>query len=289
MEAYFSGAVLRRLVPLAGVERKESRTISITSRNNPLLRRARAVRSGKVDGMIFVEGLRLCEEAIRSGLTIETLIYSEAISNNGRVGALIGALNSTDTRLVEIDQKLFPAIAATKTPQGITALVKRPRSEGLDLSLHSGLSLIVIMHALNNPVNVGAVLRSAEAAGATGVIATRNTADPFSPGSLRGAMGSAFRLPIWTDIAYERALEWCSQNDIRTVSADPAAESPYTLIDWNRPLALIVGPEASGLGPSEISATDEMCKIPMAGKVESLNVAVAAAIILYEAARQRDS
>ena len=169
-------------------------------------------------------------------------------------------------------------------------IAKRPRSERVTLEAKDCDSrLLVVMHGLNNPVNVGAILRSAEAAGATGVITTSNTADPFSPKALRGAMGSAFRLPIWNGPIYAEALTWCAEHNIQTVCADLNATTAYTDIDWKTPRALIVGPESTGLNPEEVGMASEAIRIPMRGAVESLNVAAAAAIVLYEAARQRGS
>ena len=149
--------------------------------------------------------------------------------------------------------------------------------------------LLVVLHGLNNPVNVGAILRSAEAAGATGIITTQHTSDPFSPKSLRGAMGSAFRLPVWPKTTYAEVLSWCAERQIDTVCADVEGSTPYTDFDWTGPRALIVGPESTGLLREEVAATNIAIRIPMLGKVESLNVGVAAAVVLYEAARQRAS
>ena len=148
-------------------------------------------------------------------------------------------------------------------------------------------ALIVIMHRINNPVNVGAILRTAEAAGATGVIATRNTADPFSAKALRGAMGSTFRLPVWFAPDYAEAVDWCSERSIQTVCADVHAATSYDEIRWRKPSALILGAESSGLLPEEMAAATTSVRIPMQGPAESLNVAVATGVLLYEAARQR--
>ena len=145
----------------------------------------------------------------------------------------------------------------------------------------------MILHGINNPVNVGAILRSAEAAGATGVITTISCAYPFSPKALRGAMGSTFRLSLWKDASFTDAINWCAQHGIRTVAADVQANSRHTDIDWKIPRALIVGSESVGLNNEEIELADETVRVEMHGKVESLNVAVAAAVLLYEAARQR--
>ena len=261
----------------------------ITSRDNSLLRRARAVRDGQLTELIFVEGLRLCAEALTSGLDIEAVIYSEEIAQKERAANLVGELSRICDRLASVSEKLLDTISYTKTPQGIIALAARPVSGQARLQISEDAPpLLVVMHGINNPVNVGAIVRSAEAAGVTGVITTEHTTDPFSPKALRGAMGSAFRLPFWMGPGYSDILVWCRQRGIETVCADVEAATLYTDIDWKRSRALIVGPEATGLTLDEVAAAGQSLKIPMQGNVESLNVAVAASIVLYEAARQRE-
>ena len=246
------------------------------------------MRDGKIDDLIFVEGLRLAEEALHSGLEIEAVIYSDEIAEKERAARFLEAVALVCNRLASVSEKLLATISFTKTPQGIILLAKRPESGKTKLEISEGRSpLLVILHGLNNPVNVGAIMRSAEAAGATGVITTTNTADPFSPKSLRGAMGSAFRLPIWKGASYGDALSWCAAHNIKTVCADVKASTLYTDINWTTPRALIVGPESTGLSLEEVDAADEAVRIGMHGEVESLNVGVAAGILLYEAARQR--
>jgi TrmH family RNA methyltransferase len=262
--------------------------MKITSRDNPLLRRARKVRDGEIKELIFVEGLRLCEEALTSGLKIDAVIFSEEIARKERAAAFLQALSNVDAKLTEVSEKLLGSISYTKTPQGIVLLASRPSWDRKKFETAQPDSpLLVIMHGINNPVNVGAILRTAEAAGATGAIATAHTTDPFSPKSLRGAMGSAFRLRIWAETNYEEVLEWCARRKIQTVCTDVRGSTLHTEIDWRGPRALIVGPESTGLSTEEVLAAGAGIRIPMHGKVESLNVAVATAIVLYEAARQR--
>jgi len=260
----------------------------ITSRDNSLLRQARAVRDGKIDELIFVEGLRLCEEARRSNLKIEAVIVSEELLRKERAAEAIAELSRVSQRAASVSEKLLESISYTKTPQGIVVLAERPDSSEKRLAASLSASpLLVVLHQINNPVNVGAILRTAEAAGATAVITTSNTSDPFSPKSLRGAMGSAFRLPIWRGPSYDEAIEWCRARDIVTVCADIEADTDYTDLDWSKPTALMLGPESTGFTAQELSNADRRIKIPMKGIAESLNVSVAAGILLFEAARQR--
>jgi TrmH family RNA methyltransferase len=267
---------------------QNSKLIQITSHDNSLLRHVRAVRDGKIAASIYVEGLRLCEEAVRSGLRIEAVIYSDHLARKDRAASLIAELESLAGKAALVSEKLLASISYTKTPQGIVVVADRPTLAGDEFAeRQDDKQLLIILHRINNPVNVGAILRTAEAAGATGAITTEGTADPFSPKALRGAMGSAFRLPIWTDAAYAQAIEWCRESHTQTICADAHANRSYTEVDWTGPTAIVMGAESVGLTPEEIALTDAAVSIPMRGSTESLNVAVAAGILLYEASRQR--
>jgi RNA methyltransferase, TrmH family len=262
--------------------------MTITSRDNSLLRQARAVRDGRVKDLIFVEGMRLSEEALTSGLKIQAVIFSGELAEKEKAAALIEKLSHVCDRLASVSEKLLASIAYSKTPQGIVLLASRPQTTEEHLTgKQTENPLLVVMHRITNPVNVGAILRTAEATGVTGAVATENATDPFSPKALRGAMGAAFRLPVWYGPSYAQVLEWCAKRGIKTVCADLDASTIYSDVDWKGPRALILGPETSGLSREEINAADEAVKIPIRGPVESLNVSVAAGVLLYEAARQR--
>ena len=260
----------------------------ITSRDNSLLRQVRAVRDGKTGELIYVEGLRLCEEALRSQLEIEAVVVSEELLRKERVAGVIQEFSQASKRFASVSEKLLESVSYTKTPQGIIVLAQRPEASESRLAAQLNVNpLLVVLHQINNPVNVGAILRTAEAAGAAGVITTKTTSDPFSPKSLRGAMGSAFRLPMWNGPSYVEVIEWCRQLGIATICADVDATMSYTGIDWTNPSALILGPESTGLTPDELELADQRVSIPMGGMAESLNVAVAAGVLLFESARQR--
>jgi TrmH family RNA methyltransferase len=262
--------------------------MQITSRDNSLLRQARQVREGRGDDLIFIEGLRLAEEALRSKLNIEAVIYSEELVRKERAVSAIESISRVSRRIGVVSEKLLESISYTKTPQGIVVLAQRPSSGADQLaSVCDEKTLLVVMHQINNPVNVGAIIRTAEAAGVKGVITTSHTSDPFSPKSLRGAMGSAFRLPIWSDAEYSEIIEWCRMRSINTVCSTLTSELSHTALDWTKSTAVVLGPESSGLSDEEVAAASETVRIPMMGDVESLNVSVAAGILLFEAARQR--
>ena len=279
----------------------------ITSRDNALVKRARAVRDGRIHDLIFIEGVRLAEEAALSALTIKDILHTEKLAHDGRGARLLHTLSNFYEQTTLVSEQVLASISDTKTPQGIVVLAARPAGVGgwdLGLGKEREISktqthlpqpltpnphppLIVIMHRVNNPSNAGAILRAAEAAGASGVVSTAGSTDIFSPKALRGAMGSSFRLPVWEGARFEDVLAWCAEQGVRTVSTAASSARAYTEIDWTGARALIVGEEGAGLEREEIAATDEEVRIPMHAPVESLNVAVATAIVLYEAARQR--
>lgn len=234
--------------------------------------------------------MRLCEEALTSGLRIHAVVFSDEIARKEKPAWLIEKLSNACDRLVCVSEKLLTYVSYSKTAQGILLLASRPEASENELAAKQRETpLIVVMHRITNPVNLGAILRTSEATGATGAIATENATDPFSPKALRGAMGAAFRLPIWYRPSYGEMLDWCAKQRIATICADLNSNKNYTDLDWTRPSALILGPETSGLSTAEIAAADEAVRIPMRAPVESLNVSVAAGVMLYEAARQRQT
>jgi TrmH family RNA methyltransferase len=263
-------------------------TETITSRDNALLRRTRSVRDGKIEELIFVEGLRLCEEALQSALPIDAVVVSEELARKRKAQQIVAELTQASARLVLVSESLLASVSYTKTPQGIILLAARPAIDEQSFKGKQTKSpLLVVMHGLNNPVNVGAIVRTSEAAGVTGVITTTTTSDPFSAKALRGAMGSAFRLPFWSHARFADVIDWCRQKKIKTICADVAGSELYSKIDWTGGRALIMGPESTGLNADEIASANAVVKIPMKGQVESLNVGVATGILLYEAMRQR--
>ena len=260
----------------------------ISSRQNSLIQHARRVCHGKAQDSIFIEGLRLCEEAARAGLDCEEVFYTEKFAGDTRAVAVLDDLKKLRPRFNLVSEQVFASLSDTKTPQGIVVLARRFATDRAAFEGSPGEKpLIVILHRINNSSNAGAMLRVAEAAGATGVVATAGTTDLLSPRALRGAMGSSFRLPLWEHAELATVLSWCGERGIRTVSADLEARQVHTALAWTNAHAIIMGAEAGGLTEREIQIADERIRIPMQPPVESLNVAVALAVILYEAARQR--
>lgn len=261
----------------------------ISSRDNAHVRHARAVRENKVSEQIFIEGVRLVEEAIGASLNVQEVFFTPDFITDARGDEALAELEQSGALLLAVSENVMTSIADTKTPQGIVLLAERPRTDQAALeNVLNENPLLIILHRVSNPANAGAVLRTAEAAGASGVITTRNSTNIFSAKALRGAMGSSFRLPLWTGTDFGEVIAWCRAHNILTTCAAMKAACAHTEIDWTQPRALIVGSEGEGLSPEEIELADEAIAIPMRPPVESLNLAVASAILLYEAARQRD-
>ena len=266
---------------------RPARESTITSRENHWLKEFRAaLQSARPeDNRVGLEGARLVAEAIRSSVQIEAILASTSAER--ALAALMTELDRPALILRTTD-KLFDSVAGTETPQGIAALVK-PRQFAFD-DLLRGVPLVVVLAGVQDPGNVGTILRSAEALGATGAIAARGTAHPYAPKAMRASAGSALRLPVVSGVAVPVALTQLRVSGVKIVAAtsadNPAALLPDAL-DFRAPVALVIGNEGGGLPPEVERSADALVRIPLAEPVDSLNAAVAASLLLYEAARQR--
>ncbi|MCS7079088.1 MAG: RNA methyltransferase [Chloracidobacterium sp.] len=262
---------------------------TITSRNNPLVKRFLAARDGRERRVVFIEGIRLVEEALRSALPLEAVAYSPRLSETSRGAALLSALRQQPCRGALLPETLMAHISDVETAPGVVALGRRPIAAFPD-AWGDESPLFVLADGLQSPGNLGALIRTAEAAGATAVMATVGTADPFQPKALRASAGAIFRLPILAGPETMAQVRRLRQQGVCLVAADPHGDTPYDAFDWRRPVIIWFGSEAHGLRTATDSVQqqfDARLAIPMAGRVESLNVAVAAAILLYEARRRR--
>lgn len=262
--------------------------LKIASRDNQRLKYARRVRDGQEEDFIFVEGARLAEEVLRSNLQISDVLLTENFARSERGHSFLQT--SKEVNYGEVSQSIFDSLSDTKNSQGIIVICEKPPIGKIfierNLSSNNKLSLVVLLHQINNPANLGAILRTCEAANVSGVVITKNSADAFSPKSLRGAMGAALRLAIWKDAEFSEVLNWARKNRLISVCADVNAKKSYLEVDWKTPRLLIFGSEAHGLSAEERSAIDESLLIPMENAVESLNLAVSCGVILFEAKRQ---
>jgi TrmH family RNA methyltransferase len=277
----------------------------ITSRDNKWLKRFRSALRGsgpKGDEPIGVEGPKLIEDALRSGLEAEALLVSELAEREAE--SILRTAGATETgisrsRILRTTDKLFQGVAGTDAPQGVAALF-RQRVWGLEDVLRGAgvireaAPLAIVLAEVQDPGNVGTILRSAEAFGATGAVSTRGTADPWSPKALRASAGAGLRLPVLRGMAIPVLLAQFRIAGIKiyATSAAPAADAASRVdlasaTNLREPAAIFVGNEGAGLSAEVQRAADMVVTIPLRSNVESLNAGVAASIVLYEAAKQR--
>jgi TrmH family RNA methyltransferase len=240
------------------------------SDKNPLLKQIRrAVSRGTLteDGYAVAEGVHLLEEALAAKREIAVVLAAESAHPRFPYARVVS-------------DKIFGELSSTETPRGVMALV-RPLPWTLEQVI-GGEALVVVLDGVQDPGNAGAILRAAEAFGATGAIFLKGTVNPYNPKCLRGSAGSAFRVPLVAGVEPQEFLE---RVPLALYAAMPRARKLLSEADLASPCAIIIGGEAHGVNP-EIAARAESVRIPTAG-VESLNAAVAAGILLYEARRQR--
>ncbi len=261
----------------------------ITSRDNQKLKFARKIRDRSEKDFLFVEGVRLAEEFLKSELVIFDCFFTPDFTSNERNKNLLDQISDKIENLFEIPERIFNSLSDTKNTQGLILIGEKPRTGIQDINLQTPefqkFPFVVFLHEINNPNNLGAVLRTVEAVGVSNVIISKNSTDVFSPKALRAAMGASFRINFWTDAVFEKVLSWSGENDLATICADINSHKNLWEIDWKKPRLIIFGSEAHGLSESEREQIDEGLKIPMNPNVESLNLAVSCAVVLYEAKR----
>lgn len=259
-----------------------ARTETLTSAANPLLREVRrAVQRGTLtrDGCCVAETFHLLEEALRSDRPIRAVLAAESVRPT--VERRLRGLAAL--RLIVLPDALFQAIAATETTQGVLALVQPPQWSLPQL--FRGRSLVVVLDGLQDPGNAGAILRAAEAFGATGVLALKGTVSLYNPKTIRASAGSLFRVPTIWGMEESLALASLEQQRLDLYAASPSGKHLLGEADLTRNCAFIIGSEGRGVR-RKLSAAARDLRIPTTG-VESLNAAMAATVLLYEARRQR--
>ncbi len=255
----------------------------ITSLKNDRVRLVRALqerrRVRQRERRFVVEGLRLCEEVARAGIRPHLVFYTDPARQNERAQPLLSRWEAAGVPCEEVSPEVMKACSDTGTPQGLLAVVPIP-----DLPFPSVPTLALILDRVRDPGNLGTILRAAWAAGVEGVILAPGTVDATHPKAVRAGMGAHFHLPIlaadWGEIP--RRVAGC-----RVYLADAGGEAVYTDVDWTGRTALIVGGEAEGAGEQARALAGTTIAIPMAAGVDSLNTAIAAAVLLFEAVRQR--
>ena len=237
------------------------------------------------EGWLAVEGPFLVEEALAAAPAVQT--HSVLVAESGRVKfkRLMEKLPA-EAEAVRVPDRLFEQVAQTQTPQGIAALVELP-SYNLETILGGQDLLLLVACGLQDPGNLGTLMRSAAAFGASALITLHETVSPFNPKAVRSSAGAIFRLPVLAGFAANELLNRLRAAQVRIVAADRHSPAPLCQADLRGSLAIMVGSEASGLPPEIAREASMLLSIPIRPGMDSVNVATAAGIFLYEAARQR--
>jgi TrmH family RNA methyltransferase len=275
---------------LEGSPGARQRLRRIEGRHNALvkqLRQAFAWAERTADGFCAIEGVRILEEAIRSGLKFHAVFFRESAQNLAvRLLPQIG----THVETLLLPDKLFNATVPSEAPQGVAALVQVKQSSPDDVLDRLQLGPIVVVVGLQDPGNLGTILRSAEAFGSAGVVLGEGTVSPFNSKVIRASAGSIFRLPVVIAKSaggMEKICATMRAAEVRLIATSSHKGTALDQANITGAVAIFIGSEGSGLGRELLAQVDELVMIPHGAQVESLNAGVAGSIVLYEAARQR--
>jgi TrmH family RNA methyltransferase len=260
----------------------------ISSKENSAVKYLRSLsdpKNRKKEHAFIIEGTKMVEEALRDDQGVTMVVASPTIVQHHGKGILKLA-ESRSVEIVWISERLMDTISESKTPQPVMAVVKM-REYSEDELLAHGSKLIVVVHQLQDPGNLGTIIRTSEAVGASGIAVTPNTVDPFNAKAVRASMGSILRLPLVLITDFAGFIRKCKQKGYQTAATVLTGEKTHFDVDLKKPTVVVLGQEGAGLPQDIMADVDLLVRIPMAETIESLNVATAAAVILYEAMRQR--
>jgi TrmH family RNA methyltransferase len=262
----------------------------IASPHNPRLRAAAALRERRdraATGLTLVDGARECRRAIEAGVIVETAFVCRPLLQSDDTTGIAKALRARRIETVELTERAFERLAFGDRSDGVVLVVRQPATDLAGLVLASPTPLLLVTEDVEKPGNLGAILRTADAAGCDAVIAIGGT-DLFNPNVIRASIGAVFSMPLASAPAQE-VLSWLRDHGVRPVAARVDAREVYTSADLSGPLALVLGSEAEGLSPVWHDPSIEAVRLPMHGSADSLNVSATAAILAFEARRQRDN
>lgn len=262
----------------------------ISSRQNPLFKQFKSLstRSGRAkSGLYLLEGVRLVEEAIAAGISIEHAVYSSHLERNQRGMDCLEAIVNMGVSPQLLADKLLCELASTERPQGILVTASLPSTLASDAGFWSGGRIWLVIDGVQDPGNLGTILRTAEALGVERVVALKGTVDPYNEKVIRSAMGAIFRLPIVHEQDKESVLAKLQQYSVQLVVSALDQSVPYNQVNYAERLALVVGNEGAGVAPFWLEAADLVVQIPILGQAESLNVAVATGILLAKVVENR--
>lgn len=259
---------------------------AITSAKNARIKRVREVREGKHEGLVLAEGVRLCEEAIGAGLEIEEVLIAPRLMVSERGAALAQELSGRTGSYLDTSDEVMAKVSALKTHQGVMLLARIPQWRQEDF-LRGESPFILVACGVQDPGNLGGLVRTAEAAGASGFIALRGSAHPYRDKAVRGSSGSCFRMPCWAQATAEEVLAFFEKHGVGLITTDSTAGESLWEMDFGpAPQAFLLGSEGGGVPKRLREHSERQLKIPMQEPVESLNVSVAAGLVLFEHRRR---
>ncbi|QIM22240.1 RNA methyltransferase [Phycicoccus sp. HDW14] len=263
--------------------------LHVTSATNPRLKAVAALRRRRVreeEGMTVVDGYDELELAVDAGVVPDLLLHCpELMLDPTAQGRLVERVRALSATTIRCGRAAFEKVAYREGPDGFLAVVPVAGVALADLPLPPD-PLVVVVEGLEKPGNLGSVLRSADAAGAAAVVAADPATDWGNPNVVRASKGTVFTVPV-AAAPLPEVLGWLRDRGLRLVATTPDTEVLHTAVDWRGGVAIAVGTEKTGLTDAALAAADERVRIPMAGRVNSLNAGVSAAVVLYEAVRQR--
>jgi TrmH family RNA methyltransferase len=266
----------------------------ITSFQNPRVKYLRSLRLRKYrqrENRFLVEGIRIVEEALDRGAAVETLVYAPDLLVSERAQALVERVDSSQR--LALSGEVFASLSDRDQPQGIAALIRIEALSLVHVPLVEDL-LVVVAHQLSDPGNLGSIIRTADSAGATGLVIVEPSVDLYDPQTVRATMGSLFALPIVRLAGDGLLAPWygrvrASGSPLLVVGTSAHGAQLYYDVDYRRPLVLLLGSERQGLPEPMRQQADVVVRLPMSGTSTSLNVSAAAAALIYEVVRQRSS
>lgn len=260
----------------------------ITSRNHPALRRIRALHARAErdqTGLFLIEGIRMLAQAVQHRARFDTLLVAPALLHHAFAKKLVRQIQRTGIPYHEVTPEVLHSVAQSDNPQGLAALVRQEWTPIAQADPQAGLCWLAVTQ-IQSCGNLGTLIRTCEAVGAAGVILLSNSPDPFDPAAVRASMGSLFALQ-YVRASVNEFIRWKERCHGVLVGTSPAADLDYQDARYAQPTTLFMGWEREGLSADEQSLCDLMVRIPMAGRCDSLNLAVASSVMLYELFNQR--
>jgi TrmH family RNA methyltransferase len=263
--------------------------LTITSAQNPAVKHAcrlRNRRDREKEQLTLLEGYRELTRGSEYGMDIKEVFFCPEMFLGQNEYSLLQKFAADGIKVMEVPAHLLEKMAYRDRPEGLVAVAAMKRHSLKDLA-HKDGALYLIAEAVEKPGNLGSILRSADAAGVDGLIICNKCTDIYNPNVIRASTGALFSVPL-AEASTAETIQWLHENNIKSLAATPHTDLIYTDVDMTQSIAIVVGTEQHGLTQSWLDNADINIRIPMLGKIDSLNVATAATILLYEAARQRN-